>query len=262
MVDTGASDCFLSRDTYDRIPEDAIWDVIRSTETRVRVGDSSHVGITEIVRIKFNIGGVNIFYEFLVMDQLAHAIIIGRDLLTDLQARIEPARREKICLFTGNPVSVIKGLMLKPGEEQIVQVTPWKAIKAGPGGTIRLEPSGISVAGVEHALNLVNKKWWVKVANFTDYPIYIGRHDVLAYVEEGWAPELSCTDLRIMFGWEDKGSRADGEKDGALPELNAIRVEEPEDDEVKRQKIMEMDLGETCMTWGNRECSEKCYVAI
>ena len=57
------------------------------------------------------------------MEALAHPIIIGRDLLRDLKAEIQPAR-DKVSVFNGNPVSVTEGVFVLPMEEQIVQVAP------------------------------------------------------------------------------------------------------------------------------------------
>ena len=61
-------------------------------------------------------------------------------------------------LFNGNPVSVTKGVHIMPMEEQIVQVKPWNEIQAEKADTVRLEPSGISVAGVEYAYQLHESK--------------------------------------------------------------------------------------------------------
>ena len=57
-------------------------------------------------------------------------------------------------------------------EEQIVKVEPWNEIKSEQAETVRLEPSGISVAGVEYAINYTNRNWWVKVANLTEHMSY------------------------------------------------------------------------------------------
>ena len=77
-------------------------------------------------------------------------------------------------------------------EEQIVQVEPWNEIKAENGETVRLEPSGISIAGVEHAINYTNRKWWVKVANLTEQVIYLDKNDVIAYVQEAEVDAIGC----------------------------------------------------------------------
>ena len=60
---------------------------------------------------------------------------------------------------------------------------------------VRLEPSGISIARVEHALNYTNRKWWIKVANLTEQVIYLDRNDVIAYVSEAKVEPL---DTRVV----------------------------------------------------------------
>ena len=156
MVDTGASNCFMSRAVRDNIPTEAVWDTILATDKSVRCGNRSQAYIYETVRIRCSLGGIYVYYNFHVMETLAHPIIIGRDLLRDLQAVVNAAEGT-VSLFNGNPVSVKRGVHIMPREEQIVQVQSWKPIPAEKTDTVRLEPSGISVAGVEYAINYTNQ---------------------------------------------------------------------------------------------------------
>ena len=105
-------------------------------------------------------------------------------LLRDLRAEVIPAK-EKVLIFVGNPVSIIQGTLLKPLEEKLVKVAPWKEIDVKGPEIVRLEPSGLTVAGIEHAINYSQRTWWLKIANFTEHYVFIDRNDVIAYVEEG-----------------------------------------------------------------------------
>ena len=247
MVDTGASDCFLSQRVRDAIPSEAIWDIIKEAGRSVRVGDQSKVLITETVRLKCSFDGVVVYYNFHVMDKLAHPIIIGRDLLRDLQAEIITAEH-KVVLFMGNPVSSIKGEHILPWEEKIIQVAPWKEIKEKEGETVILEPSQLSVAGVDYAINYTNKQWWLKVANLTGSVIYLDKNDVIAYAKTTKVEQLDraglCAVLEVL--------KKNVENDQGGAELYNMKLMEKEEimreRQQKRERILDMDLGETCMS--------------
>ena len=91
MVDTGASNCFISKKVRDEISEEAIWDTIILGEKTVRFGDRTQSRIQETIRLRCSFDGIYVYYDFHVMETLAHPIIIGQDLLRDLQAEIQPA---------------------------------------------------------------------------------------------------------------------------------------------------------------------------
>ena len=249
MVDTGASNCFISKAVRDQIPTEAIWDILLPEEKTVRFGDQTHAHIYETIRIRCSFDGIYVYYNFHVMETLAHPIIIGRDLLRDLQAVVQAAEGT-VSLFNGNPVSVTKGVHIMPMEEQIVQVKPWNEIPAEKADTVRLEPSGISVAGVEYAINYTNQNWWVKVANLTEHVIYLDRNDVIAYAQEVEIEPLNLSTVRDVLGMkmENCGDGKTGDLESTdeieLCQMNSMTEEAKAQ---KRQKILEMDLGDTCM---------------
>ena len=94
MVDTGASNCFMSKSVRDRIPAEAIWDTLLPEEKTVRCGNRTQAYIYETVRIRCSLDGIYVYYNFHVMETLAHPIIIGRDLLRDLQAVVKLQREQ------------------------------------------------------------------------------------------------------------------------------------------------------------------------
>ena len=199
MVDTGASNCFMSKAVRDSLPAEAIWDTILSEDKSVRCGNQTQAYINETVRIRCSLDGIYVYYNFHIMETLAHPIIIGRDLLRDLQAVVNAAEGT-VSLFNGNPVSVTKGVHIMPQEEQIVQVKSWKEIPAEKADTVRLEPSGISIAGVEYAINYTNQNWWVKVANLTEHVIYLDKNDVIAYAQQVEMEPLGLGTVREVLG--------------------------------------------------------------
>ena len=199
LVDTGASNCFISQSVRNQLPAEAIWDSIPVGYRTVRCGNQTQASVSETVRIRCSFQGVYVYYNFFVMETLAHPIIIGRDLLKDLNAVVQAAEGT-VSLFNGNPVSVIKGIHILPLEEQIVPVRPWSTIPGGKTDAIRLEPSGISVAGVEYAINYTNHDWWVKVVNLTEHVIYLDKHDVIAYAQEVEIEPLSIKTVREVLG--------------------------------------------------------------
>ena len=110
-------------------------------------------------------------------------------------------------LFNGNPVSVTQGVHIMPMKEQIVQVRSWKEIPAEKADTVRLEPSGISIAGVEYAINYTNQNWWMKVVNLTEHVIYLDKNDVIAYAQEVEVEPLSLSTVRDVLGLRTETGR-------------------------------------------------------
>ena len=92
MVDTGASNCFISKEVRDQLPPEAIWDILLPEEKTARFGDRTHSRIHETIRLRCSFDRVYVYYNFHVMETLAHPIIIGRDLLRDLQAEVKAAQ--------------------------------------------------------------------------------------------------------------------------------------------------------------------------
>ena len=249
MVDTGASNCFMSKSVRDRIPAEAIWDTLLPEEKTVRCGNRTQAYIYETVRIRCSLDGIYVYYNFHVMETLAHPIIIGRDLLRDLQAVVKAAEGT-VSLFNGNPVSVTQGVHIMPMKEQIVQVKSWKEIPAEKADTVRLEPSGISIAGVEYAINYTNQNWWMKVVNLTEHVIYLDKNDVIAYAQEVEVEPLSLSTVRDVLGLKSEIGRENtpiGPESSDEMELCQMEMANEEEKAQKRQKILDMDLGDTCM---------------
>ena len=249
MVDTGASNCFMSKSARDKIPAEAIWDTLLPDEKTVRCGNRTQAYIYETVRIRCSLDGIYVYYNFHVIETLAHPIIIGRDLLRDLQAVVKAAEGT-VSLFNGNPVSVTQGVHIMPMKEQIVQVKSWKEIPAEKADTVRLEPSGISIAGVEYAINYTNQNWWMKVVNLTEHVIYLDRNDVIAYAQEVEVEPLSLSTVRDVLGLRTETGRENippGPESSDEMELCHMEMANEEEKAQKRQKILDMDLGDTCM---------------
>ena len=247
MVDTGASDCFISKTVRDQLPEEAIWDSTLKLDKTVRFGDSTRSAILETIRLRSSFEGIVVYYDFHVMENLAHSIIIGRNLLTDLRAEIKPAYN-KVKLFEGNPVSVKQGVFIKPMEEKIVPVISWCSINAEQGEVVRIEPSGLSIAGVENVINYAQSPWWLKVANLTDHMIYLDRHDVIAYVEPAEVEPLDLRNIQetLHLKINEELGRVVDESAGEC-ENNSMNIEDTVAYNEKAQKIRDLDLGPTCM---------------
>ena len=227
-MDTGASDCFVSQELRNTLSPDAVYDVVSGGGQMVRVGNKNQCPIQETIKLRCSLDGIVIYYHFHVMKTLAHPLILGRNLLHDLKAEIT-AETRKVRVFQGNPVSVRRGLCLKSRQEQIVAVEPWESLKANEGDTVTLEPSGLTIAAVEYALNYANGNWWLKVANLTDEMIFLDRNDVIAYVNGVNVPPLDMRAVRRMLNL-DKWSSDHSESwssDGGI-ELNDLNIGNPE----------------------------------
>ena len=72
MVDTGASNCFISKEVRNQLPPEAIWDTLLPDEKTVRFGDRTHSRIHETIRLKCSFDGIYVYYNFHVMETLAH----------------------------------------------------------------------------------------------------------------------------------------------------------------------------------------------
>ena len=251
LVDTGASDCFMSKATRDKLPSEAIWDVYPRCSKMVRLGDSSRGCILETIKLKTSFDGIIVYYEFHIMEEMAHEIILGRNLLRDLRAEVKPAQ-DRVLLFVGNPVSITQGTLLKPHEEKLVRVAPWETVKGNTDDVIRLEPSGISIAGIEHAINYSQRTWWLKIANFTEHHIFVDRNDVVAYVEWGKVEPLQMDTVRDILELDEKAGVSKDVSSSDRPTSDDcqsyhMQIQDDEQRKAKADKIRELDLGATCM---------------
>ena len=245
MCDTGASDCFISQQLRDQLPEEAISDISQGQERVVKFGDATRSVIGETIRLKCSFDSIYVYYEFHVMEDLAYPIILGRNLLRDLRAELCPAKR-KVTIFNENPVSVKRGTFIRPFEEKIVNVEAWETMEGELDQIVRLEPSGISAAAVEGAINYIHKTWWLRVANLTSDYIYLGKNDVLAYVEEAQVEPLDRNSVQQVLKLPED-SEYDTSSGASSVENCNLEVEKQEQQD-KIEKILKMDLGNTCLT--------------
>ena len=80
LVDTGASDCFMSKFCKDQLPKECIQDSWTVKKGEISLADNSSQNILEQIRCKFSIQESTVFYDFNVVDNLCHSVVIGRNL--------------------------------------------------------------------------------------------------------------------------------------------------------------------------------------
>ena len=83
LVDTGASDCFISKAT---LPAEQIIDTWKVDEGQIQLANNSNINILEQLRIKFKLAGTTVCYDFNVVDNLCHQMVIGRNFLAAVRA--------------------------------------------------------------------------------------------------------------------------------------------------------------------------------
>ena len=70
LVDTGASDCFMSKFCKDQLPKECIQDSWTVKKGEISLADNSSQNILEQIRCKFSIQESTVFYDFNVVDNL------------------------------------------------------------------------------------------------------------------------------------------------------------------------------------------------
>ena len=105
LVDAGASDCFMSRTAREQLPPEQVVDAWQVGKGQIHLADNSNMTILEQVRVKFRIAGTTVCYDFNVVNNLCHQIVIGRNFLTAVRAAmLFPGPNCEI--FGGNPLTV------------------------------------------------------------------------------------------------------------------------------------------------------------
>ena len=67
-----------------------------------------------------------------------------------------------------------------------------------------MEPSGVSVAVVENAINYSRAPWWVKIANPTEYVIFLDKNDVIAYAKDAEVDPLDIQSILTTLNIQRK----------------------------------------------------------
>ena len=131
-VDTGASDCFMSQEFRDKIPDTCTQDVLSSNVGKIDLADNSTQDILETVRIGFKVAGSRAFYDFNVVERLCHDVVIGRNLMAALRTDVG-LPGPWIEVFCGNPVTSTSTHYLPPMTEKIIPVRTWREVDQSPG---------------------------------------------------------------------------------------------------------------------------------
>ena len=77
LVDTGASDCFMSKEMRGRLPLEMVVDTWRVDIGKIHLADNSNLTILEQVRVKFKLSGATVCYDFNVVNNLCQSMVIG-----------------------------------------------------------------------------------------------------------------------------------------------------------------------------------------
>ena len=200
LVDTGASDCFMSAELRAELPESCIQDSWRVDNGKINLADNSSQNILEQVRVRFKLAESTVYYEFNVVDDLCHKLVLGRNLLTVLRTELS-LPGGGIEVFCGNPISSKVTVTIPPGNECIIPVSPWKTPET-VGETIHCTPAVTAPVIVEHCINSAGYGWWLKVMNPLEEPQTVTTSDVLAFAEECLAPEVDQDELEEFLDFE------------------------------------------------------------
>ena len=189
LVDTGASDCFMSTLCRNQIPKTCIQDTWKVQKGEISLADNSSQVILEQIRCKFSIQGSTVFYDFNIVDSLCHSVVIGRNLLTVLRSDLS-LPGGKVEVFCGNPITSQETVRIPPGNECLIPVTTLRPL-AIDSYIAYCSPAVTASVLVEGCINTVGSDWWIKVMNPLDETQVITPSDVLAFAEECAVPEVS-----------------------------------------------------------------------
>ena len=146
LVDTGASDCFMSKEMREKLPLETVVDTWRVDKGKIHLADDSYLTILEQVRVKFKLSGARVCYDFNVVNNLCQLMVIGRNFLTAVKADLSfPGPNCEI--FGGNPISVVHEIDVPPNSEMILPVRPWQPMDRDDQGTYCNPASKAQVMG-------------------------------------------------------------------------------------------------------------------
>ena len=188
LVDTGASDCFMSKDMRGRLPLETVVDTWRVDKGKIHLADNSNLTILEQVRVRFKLSGATVCYDFNVVNNLCQPMVIGRNFLTAVKDDLSfPGPNCEI--FGGNPISVVHEIDVPPNSEMILPVQPRQPTNGNEQGTF-CEPASTAQVMVEACVNLPGQTWWLKVMNPQEQAMRISPGDVLACIAEAAVPKV------------------------------------------------------------------------
>ena len=237
LVDTGASDCFMSRQERGGLPPEQIIDAWQVDKGNIHLADNSNMTILEQVRIKFRIAGTTVCYDFNIVDNLCHKIALKADVSF-------PGPNCEI--FGGNPITVAHEIDVPQNSEMILPVQP-QHLEQG----IYCEPASVALVMVEACVNLPGKNWWINVMNSQEEAMRISPGDVLAYATNAAVPQVTSehvpdfldvnylgdTDVHVALGRVAKEAVEELVQLFALGELDHSESEKEMD-----EKIASIDL--------------------
>ena len=254
LVDTGASDCFISKATRNQLSNEQIIDTWKVDEGQIQLANNSNIHILEQLRIKFKLAGTTVCYDFNVVDNLCHQMVIGRNFLAAVRADMSfPGPHCEV--FGGNPITVAHEIDVPANSEMIIPVKP-KHVTSGEKQGVYCEPAATAMVMVEACVNLPEQTWWIKVMNPQEEAIRINPGDVLAYASEAAIPQvddsnipefldltyLEQTDVPIALG------RVAGETVNEMVQLFSLeKSTQVETEEEIEEKISNIDLSQSCL---------------
>ena len=186
LADTGASDCFISEQCLRSLPDGALVAKTGPAVNTITTADGSAHRVLSTVRLRFDVHGTIVFYDFHVLPTMSHDVIVGRNLLADLRASAEP-HNGKISLFQDVPLVARAASVIPPMSQAVVRVRPKRACSTG--GDVMCTPAHLTQVVVAHGLNTGPPRNWVlQVSNMLDTALTVTPSQVLAYVEPADAP--------------------------------------------------------------------------
>ena len=152
LVETGASDCFISKATREQLPAEQIIDTWKVDEGQIQLANNSNIHILEQLRIKFKLAGTTVCYDFNVVDNLCHQMVIGRNFLAAVRADMSfPGPHCEV--FGGNPITVVHEIDVPANSEMIIPVK-LKHVTNGEKQGVYCEPAATAMVMVEACVNL------------------------------------------------------------------------------------------------------------
>ena len=188
LVDTGASGCFMSNLCKEQIPKSCIQDSWKVQKGEISLAHTSSQVILEQIRCKFTIQGSTVFYNFNIVDNLCHSVVIGRNLLTVLRSDLS-LPGAKVEVFCGNPITSQETVRIPPGNECLIPVTTRQPLVLDTH-VAYCSPAVTASVIVEGCINTVGSEWWIKVMNPLEETQVVTPNDVLAFAEECAVPEV------------------------------------------------------------------------
>ncbi|WAR08352.1 hypothetical protein MAR_018310, partial [Mya arenaria] len=187
LCDTGASVSCISKAFFERaFPNEKPSFVFNTVQSIVGVGGTRH-SVTGKVKLDVCFGSLTVSYQFLIVEDLHHSLIIGHDFMDAHNVKLDIRAKTDVCNLrtdTGYARTVRPTVVKAMSEVNI----PVKIARIKDGNEVLLEPltnlANHNVMGAKCLVKVKKGRATIRIINPTDKDVYLKGNKVLAIVSQ------------------------------------------------------------------------------